>query len=915
MFIILSKICEKLLLRLEELLFNSTMIQRKYVPMGTAYVGIVFSLLLFAQPRDALFPYFPLFKYEMNCSVYCTCRDSTLESTMKQYNHKHLAIMGEVYRPEIQHFDTKSDYMTFLGVFVPILHNIARVSCELSDGQAHPISSLLNGVDKSMYTALEVKCKRKESIIWDIPAWHTSFNIFFSEQCNVSTNESDQLIIIPMNLWIVDIAGGGDHVVDSLDLKFTLNTLSLVLSGSRSRRIPNKWSSAHMCSATLLSLKDNWLEDFDCAFTFTKRLDTLNLEGNVITRFPECLLDSSYVSLNYLTLAHNQIYDISPIYDSHDSPGIPDIYIINLSYNSIGDIDSIRDMGQLRVLDLSHNKIRNISSNAFVNLKYLRKLILSNNRLLRLDLQMFLPNSRLETLDVSHNFILAVNEGNLVNLSRSTLELDVRYNRLSNPPLKDCTRVLANELNLRILSAYNPYVCDCSIIDFETCIIWLEKQNHSSSKNVFHDLGQMKCSLPPTNKGIVIRDLNFHRHCVITEECPPSCTCYLQEGDTLKVNCSSRKLLEMPAGIPNVTHAATILYLDHNPLQVLNYQPYLSQLYELYMDNCLLSAVTPGAIAALRNIRVLTLHNNMLQKLPTSTRNITMDNAINITLHNNRWACSCESLWLPRWISKHKSALWAPGNIICDYIRKPLEDLSETDLNCKSSAFMDNFLASCLLVCTLVSTALIMICYRKDVRSLLYSKLGLRVGHGFTYGDCFSPYDVFVSYSQDNYKWVVDVLVPYLECGPKKYRLCLHHRDFPSNESVLENLPLAIGLSRCSILVLSKDFIRKEWSIMEVRAAFQRFLLVGSRLIIIAIDNINVGELSPDLRAYINTHDYLRYEEPSFWTKLEMFLPPKQNSAAETAADDSSLVAGGDFVSKSCDKCEETEGTDFTEAM
>ncbi|KAK0044157.1 protein toll [Biomphalaria pfeifferi] len=882
--------------------------------MGPACVGILPAFLFLSLPTNAFFSFLPMFQYEMNCSVHCRCRDSTLESTMKQYYFKHLSIMGAAYRPDIQNFDIKSDYMSFLGIFAPILHNIALVSCELSDGRNHTITSLLNGVDHGMYTALDVKCIKKETIIWDIPSWHTSFNIFVSDNCNVTTYKNSHLVV-PMNMWIMDIDAGGEHVMRTIDLSYTLNTLSLALAGSRSKFIPQKWSNAYMCSVTLLSFKDNWLEDFNCIITLTKRLDTLNLEGNVMTRFPKCLLDSKYVFLNYLSLAHNRIQDLSPMYDLPGNTGVPDINIINLSYNDISEVHSLRDMGRLKILDLSHNKIHEISGNAFVNLKYLNTLFLGNNRLFKLDLQMLLPSSNLEKLDVSHNYILSVNEGNIVNISKTTLELDLQYNRLSNPPLKDCRKLLLTNTNLKILSAYNPYLCDCSFIEFESCMKWLEEQNKSSVKHVFQDLNQMKCSSPPSNKGLAIRDLNFHRYCVVLEDCPPSCTCYLQERDILKVNCSSRRFLEMPVIIPNLTNVYTVLYLDHNPLQSLNYQPYLSRLSEIYIDNCLLTTVMPSAIAALKNIRVMTLHNNLLQKLPTSTRNITLEKATNITLHNNRWACSCESLWLPRWISRHKAVLWKPGNILCDYFQKPLEDVNEADLNCKSWSAMDNFLTVILFVLSTVATVILFFCYNTDICAIVYSKLGIEFNSRLLYGDQYCPFDILISYGQDNYKWVVDTLVPYLEKTPGGYRVCLNHREFPSSDCVLETFPTAVRLSRSAILVLSKEFLQKEWCMLEVRVAIQRLLLVGSKLLIICMDKVNVDELSPELRAYIHTHHYLRYDEHDFWVKLDLFLPRKLLRNSEPVVQDSSLAAGGDCASNSIDKCEENEGTDCTEAL
>lgn len=412
------------------------------------------------------------------------------------------------------------------------------------------------------------------------------------------------------------------------------------------------------------------------------------------------------------------------------------------------------------------------------------------------------------------------------------------------------------------------------------------------AESVFMDFKFLQCNSPKSIRGRGYAELSFHTSCIQEDDCPPGCACTVMKTTTLLVNCSGNHLMEMPDAIPTQPNNSIVLYLDHNPLQMLCYRSYLRLLSELHMHNCLLTTVTPAAIAALQNVRVLTLHNNLLQKLPSSTRNITLNRANNVTLHNNRWACSCDNLWLPRWITRHRSVLWTPGRIVCSYLRKPVEEFSDMDINCSNSSYLDVVLAACLGISSIVSTLVIVFYYRTEINQLIYSKLGLRFCNTFNYGDVFSPYDAFVSYSQDNYKWIVDTLVPRLEGGEKKYRLCLHFRDFPGGEAVVDNIPWAIRLSRCSILVLSRDFLAKEWCILELRAAFQRLLLMANRLIVIATEDIQMDELTPDLRAYISAHEYLRVGEPNFWDKLELFLPPPRYCRNNDAPGEEVTVAG-----------------------
>ncbi|GFS01774.1 protein toll-like [Elysia marginata] len=819
----------------------------------------------------------------LNCSELCSCNEENLEATLKEYD----SAINSGSRPEKYKVnenslppDQGSTYSSILGVLTTWLHQIVRVECKLTDGKHHRVTSLINGVDHFMFTAFHVKCNRGEHLIWDLPPTRTSLIVFVADGCSFTPDNPKKGVAIPMNAWIWAVDSPDHAIFDNTETKYTMNTVSLSISGSTATSIPSNWKDTYMVSASTINLQQNQLESFDCPLHFTKKLETMNLANNKLTSFPPCFLEEGRGQINYLSLVFNKISDISALAEQLEPGFTSSIKIINLSHNDITSLPSLRPINGLIVIDLSHNKIKEVANDAFINLEHIEQIYLEHNLIHVVRPYAFTMNTKLSVLDLEHNQVTEMSQEHLpTGLTGAPLSVNLKNNALPYTPFKNCAKGNFYNPMIEVSMSANPLVCDCKMIEFDQCTRWLDKLGLSnvSSRSVFKDIEDLTCASPQETAGKKVSGMDFLRSCIIVENCPNKCSCQLENTNTVFVNCTSRRLLEMPDALPMVPFASVKLHLSHNPLQMLSYRSYLQDIVELRLDNCLLTTVTPSAIAALKNIKVLTLHNNLLQKLPSSTKNITLNRATNVTLHNNRWECSCDSLWLPRWLSKHKSALWMPGKIVCNYLRKPVEDLSEIDLNCSSAAYMDTFLAVSLVLSSLISTLVIVFCYRTEINLLLYSKLGIRLGSNFSYGDLFHPYDAFVSYSQDNYKWVVDTLVPHLENGENKYRLCLHYRDFPPGESVVENIPWAIRLSRCSILVLSKDFLKKEWCIMEVRAAFQRMLLVSNRLIIIATDDINTGDLTPDLQAYMNTHDYLRAGEPCFWEKLEMYLPPRQS--------------------------------------
>lgn len=766
-----------------------------------------------------------------------------------------------------------------------MVNNIFEIKCYLNDGRRYLLSSILNGVEYLKYIALQIQCQNGEEIVWDVPTWQVSLNIFVGKKCKLSSVDISKGIVIPMNMWIFEATNCGSDLAYKLNLHYTMNTIVLSVTGTNTREIPEKMKGDFMISATSINLQNNELIVFKCEMVFTKDLDTINLDNNRLNSFPACLLYEQRSGIRFLSLARNNITEIDTLFEKKNPTS--EINIINLSHNLINRIGTFKIFNNLNVLDLSHNMITEINDDAFQNLIDLKQLHLQNNRIHYIGSVAFRNNINLNKIDLHGNHLRSVRQEQFPQ-SIQNLILDVRRNKLRFPAFAECAEVKANTLRtkIKVFASANPYHCDCQLIKMEECAKLLDAQlsNVTSSTEFYQDLKQLKCSSPLESKGKFINEVSFIRSCILETNCPQSCSCHLRDKSVVDVNCTGRRLLELPDTVPSHSGSKTRLYLSHNPLQLLSYRNYLANLSELHVDNCLLTSVTPMAIAELHNVKVLTLHNNLLQKLPADTRNISLQSATNVTLHNNRWACSCDNLWLPDWITKHRDVLWTPGNIVCSYLNKPVEEFSPTDINCTSYTQSEVSLAIALAIISIASTIFIMCHYGEDLSLLLYTKLGLKFRLNLCYGDQFHPYDIYVSYGEDNYKWVIDTLVPRLEYGPNAYKLCLHYRDFPADMPMMENIPWAIKLSRCSILVLSKAFMKKEWCIMDLRAIFQRLLMVANRLIIVVTDDLTPDDVTTDLRAYMNTHEYLQIDDPKFWEKLEMMLPTNTTPSPEVTA-------------------------------
>ncbi|CAG2057668.1 unnamed protein product, partial [Timema podura] len=79
--------------------------------------------------------------------------------------------------------------------------------------------------------------------------------------------------------------------------------------------------------------------------------------------------------------------------------------------------------------------------------------------------------------------------------------------------------------------------------------------------------------------------------------------------------------------------------------------------------------------------------------------------------------------------------------------------------------------------------------------------------------DCVAgnfKYDAFVCYSGSDRTWVMSQLVPHLEQGPGKYRLCLHERDFKLGSFISTNIVSSLQNSKFTIVILTNNFVTSQ---------------------------------------------------------------------------------------------------------
>lgn len=109
-------------------------------------------------------------------------------------------------------------------------------------------------------------------------------------------------------------------------------------------------------------------------------------------------------------------------------------------------------------------------------------------------------------------------------------------------------------------------------------------------------------------------------------------------------------------------------------------------------------------------------------------------------------------------------------------------------------------------------------------------------------------YHVFLSYSSIDYKWTHSLIDKLESMG---LMVCYHERDFTPGRTVLENMSECIRQSQKVLLVLSPEFVRSRWCLLEANMSLFRDCLERKPIVPVLLDRSrrlhSPSPLSPDL--------------------------------------------------------------------
>ena len=616
-----------------------------------------------------------------------------------------------------------------------------------------------------------------------------------------------------------------------------------------------------------------------------QNLRTIDLGYNEIEHIPakffKCLENIESIYLN-----NNKIKIITADMFSR----MENLFILDLSYNLIFSIKEMLPLflftrQHLPLFEVSYNNLTVqepdfISADANINLAF-NKIssfgMFSSNRDFRWNNYHYKYKVLRRTFDIQGNGLFSV-----INLITVSLGIDLTkmYQLNPNMPLN----ILGLKRLYTLINYFRySYRCNCDMLAY------LKLQETNSFKLAFdiiqkstpqllpNDFNRLLCGYPERLSGRYLNELKeTDLQCSVlncTNE--PKCTCvHTPHNSTVRINCTGIDATKMPEIL---SCAKVEIYFGFNKLKTF---PVLmmavtQRICLLDLSHNSITALPSLFLSSYLNLTMLNLVGNLLTNLPSSPKWKNMKSLRFLELSENRFVCNCSGLEL------QKTLLYLNNRVDINLIKcyTPLTLRNEVIYTLPESVFGCAFINLTLILTLSLSLLLLFVIvifivyvFRYYIHLCLFVHCGWRFY--YEYPDEETMYDVFISYSSLDSDWVINNLVNRLEGMDPPYNLCLHERDFVIGEPICNNITRAVEGSKCTLVVVSRNWLESQWCQFEFRIAHCLAHLENrSRLLVLLMEEIPVSKVKGDLKFYMKTFTYLDSSHQLFWPRLLNDLP------------------------------------------
>ncbi|XP_047532159.1 protein toll-like [Vanessa atalanta] len=617
----------------------------------------------------------------------------------------------------------------------------------------------------------------------------------------------------------------------------------------------------------LRTLHPRWIEDAPALY----RLD---LSSNELEQLPSELVDAA-----------------------------PALEEVEMSSNRLGRaaVATLAALPALRALSLERNPLADLcgSGDAYVahvmsplwQTHSLRALRLARTGLARICRDWRSDLVALTDIDLRHNNISRLEFDDLQWRRTHTTTVDVRGN-----PVRDVSytrdqfaAVLAGNVSddfassrLTSLLLDAPLKCDCSAYWFARAARERPEHARAALRDARCATGAALLAVPP--------------HALLCAlpaalgPCAAGCAC-LVSGERAELRCARaglRRVPRAPRGLP-----ARALLLPHNNISRLtpdDIAPELEVRAPSTVDRAareIASADAPSESSHFRRFfrpQVLDLSDNRIVSIDPATTAVLFDGRRSVRLAGNPLRCDCDSLPLLRALAAHVRAAGAEGaegagEARCAGGEDALAAATRLAARCSPALWPLALVGLALAAASAVAAA----CLTRPVARQRFKRFLFERGLCLRWllrplredDDSERPFDAFVSFSHLDAEFAAQ-LATRLE-RDAGLRLCLHERDWTPGRWIPAQIAESVSRSRRTLVLLSERFLASTWARAEMREAYAAALRdQRPRLLLLLLPGLRpelAAAADADLRAYLASVTYLRWDDPHFWDKLVLAMP------------------------------------------
>ena len=687
-------------------------------------------------------------------------------------------------------------------------------------------------------------------------------------------------------------------------------------------------------------LDSNSLTRIEDLFGKLSDLMWLNVSSNSITNFDYVLLPTS---LRWLDISHNLISNLGNYFDLNSELALAEM---DVSFNKLNQLGPHNIPDSIETLLVNDNQISQIVPYTFFKKTRLIKVDLTVNNLQNIDrnaLRLSSDVTRLPNFYLTGNpiecdcemvWFKSINSGSTLQNYPIVKDIESIYCRLVYTRQQTFIP-LVEARNEQFLCPYTTHcfaLCQCC--DFDACDCEMTCPDNCTC---YHDSSWSKNIAECSSSG-------FHD---LPDQLPMDATEVFLDGNILPILDSHTFIGRKNLQILHLNHSQIhsihnrtfnglkslkILHLEGNELTSLKGYEFeaLSNLKELYLEENLLTTIHNATFKFLRSLEILHLDGNRLIDFPAWQLAF---NPLLVTakLAENLWSCECDFVQRFRaWMSVYGGKVADAKDIECItnevaegsqggqlIISSPIQGsgvcLDDNNYNNdkivqeKPLPISEDYLPMLAATLAIFAFALLILLaifvYRNTLKVWLHSKYGVRVfkdnaddiennANANTVGKHF---DAYITYSPKDDVITREVIAAGLEnesaCPGSRsasYRVCLHHRDLQAaahSPYIADTIIQATEASKRTILVLSENFLKSEWSRFDYKSGLHQALRSSSgsgngnkKLIVIMLGDVANRDIDPDLRLYLKTSNVLHWGEARFWDKLKYALPDKKFS-------------------------------------